>query len=42
MQCSIDHSVVINEYGTNLFNSKYDPLKTIEAKTAIQSENAAM
>ncbi|TVU24383.1 hypothetical protein EJB05_26816, partial [Eragrostis curvula] len=31
------HSFVINEYGTNLFRSKFDPLAAIEAKIAIEN-----
>lgn len=34
-----EHSVVINEYGSNMFLSKLDPLATYEAKTAIQSSD---
>lgn len=32
MRCDTNHSVVINEYGTNLFKSKFDPL--VKAKIA--------
>lgn len=39
MQYSSDHSVAINEYGSNMFKSKFDPLKTIEAKTAIHGSS---
>lgn len=37
MQGLQEHTVVINEYGSNLFNSKFDPLATIEAKNAIKA-----
>lgn len=40
MQCTLDHSVMINEYGSNMFKSKFDPLQAIEAKIAIQSGSA--
>lgn len=37
MQYNVDHIVAINEYGSNMFKSKFDPLTTIEEKTAIVS-----
>ena len=37
MQISDDSSMPINEYGTNLFRSKFDPLAAFEAKTALRS-----
>lgn len=37
VQCNAMQSVVINEYGSNMIKTKYDPLAAIEAKNAIQS-----
>lgn len=36
--CVSDTALVpINEYGSNLYSSKYDPLAAIEAKFALKS-----
>lgn len=37
MQYSADHSVAINEYGSNMFKSKFDPLTTLQAKSSIMA-----
>ena len=37
MQISDNSSMPINEYGTNLFRSKFDPLAAFKAKTALRS-----
>lgn len=37
MQCNAAHTMVINEYGSNMWNFKFDPLVAIEAKSAIRS-----
>ena len=37
MQISDNASMPINEYGTNLFRSKFDPLAAFEAKIALRS-----
>lgn len=37
MQCNAAHTVVINEYESNMWGSRFDSLAAIEAKSAIKS-----
>lgn len=39
MQIQQEQNVMINEYGSNLFNSKFDPLATIEARMLSRQVN---
>lgn len=42
MRIAENKSTAINEYGSNLFKSKFDPLAAIEAKAALMSQTTAM